>query len=128
RFWSIGFSRRENPILTLSGSNPNWWFGSRHRAYAKAIRRRSGEPKLSRGVLTEIPPSVPLNPGTSAFRSLGPVFFYFFIAGIATVMLGPLLPALIARWHIQDAQAGTLFTTTFAGQLCGSWFATRNLR
>lgn len=56
------------------------------------------------------------------------MFFYFFVAGIATVMLGPLLPALIGRWHIQDAQAGTLFTTTFAGQLCGSWFATRNLR
>jgi fucose permease len=56
------------------------------------------------------------------------VFFYFFVAGIATVMLGPLLPALIGRWHIQDAQAGTLFTTTFAGQLCGAWFATRNLR
>ncbi|WP_188554636.1 MFS transporter [Edaphobacter dinghuensis] len=65
---------------------------------------------------------------TSTLRVLGPVFFYFFVAGIATVMLGPLLPALIGRWHIQDAQAGTLFTTTFAGQLCGAWFATRNLR
>jgi MFS transporter, FHS family, glucose/mannose:H+ symporter len=43
-------------------------------------------------------------------------------------MLGPLLPALIQRWHIQDAQAGTLFTANFAGQFCGSWFATRNLR
>jgi fucose permease len=43
-------------------------------------------------------------------------------------MLGPLLPALIQRWHIQDAQAGTLFTASFAGQFCGAWFATRNLR
>jgi FHS family glucose/mannose:H+ symporter-like MFS transporter len=43
-------------------------------------------------------------------------------------MLGPLLPALIERWHIQDAQAGTLFTASFAGQFCGAWFATRNLR
>ena len=43
-------------------------------------------------------------------------------------MLGPLLPALIQRWHIQDAQAGTLFTANFAGQFCGAWFATRNLR
>lgn len=65
---------------------------------------------------------------TGAFRALGPVFFYFFIGGIATVMLGPLLPALIARWQIQDAQAGTLFTATFVGQTCGAWFATRNLR
>jgi fucose permease len=43
-------------------------------------------------------------------------------------MLGPLLPALIQRWHIQDAQAGTLFTASFVGQFCGAWFATRNLR
>ena len=43
-------------------------------------------------------------------------------------MLGPLLPALIQHWHIQDAQAGTLFTASFAGQFCGAWFATRNLR
>jgi fucose permease len=61
-------------------------------------------------------------------RALLPVFFYFLAAGIATVMLGPLLPALIQRWHIQDAQAGTLFTASFAGQFCGAWFATRNLR
>ena len=61
-------------------------------------------------------------------RALIPVFLYFIAAGVATVMLGPLLPALIQRWHIQDAQAGTLFTASFAGRFCGSWFATRNLR
>ncbi len=43
-------------------------------------------------------------------------------------MLGPILPSLIQRWQIQDAQAGTLFTASFAGQFCGAWFATRNLR
>jgi FHS family glucose/mannose:H+ symporter-like MFS transporter len=68
-------------------------------------------------------------PGSAKpLRVLLPVFFYFLAAGIATVMLGPLLPGLIQRWHIQDAQAGTLFTASFAGQFCGSWFATRNLR
>jgi FHS family glucose/mannose:H+ symporter-like MFS transporter len=61
-------------------------------------------------------------------RAIGPVFCYFFAAGIATVMLGPLLPGLIHRWHIQDAQAGTLFTANYAGQLCGAWVASRNLR
>ena len=61
-------------------------------------------------------------------RTLLPVFLYFLAAGIATVMLGPILPALIQHWHIQDAQAGTLFTASFAGQFCGAWFATRNLR
>jgi MFS transporter, FHS family, glucose/mannose:H+ symporter len=43
-------------------------------------------------------------------------------------MLGPLLPSLIQHWHIQDAQAGSLFTASFIGQLIGAWFATRNLR
>jgi FHS family glucose/mannose:H+ symporter-like MFS transporter len=68
-----------------------------------------------------------LNPANPS-RTLVPVFLYFIAAGVATVMLGPLLPALIQRWHIQDAQAGTLFTTSFAGQFCGAWIATRNLR
>ncbi len=61
-------------------------------------------------------------------RTLLPVFLYFLAAGVATVMLGPILPTLIQSWHIQDAQAGTLFTASFAGQFCGAWFATRNLR
>jgi MFS transporter, FHS family, glucose/mannose:H+ symporter len=69
-------------------------------------------------------PPTPANP----WRALSPVFFYFLAAGVTTVMLGPLLPALIQRWHIQDAQAGTLFTASFVGQFCGAWFATRNLR
>jgi FHS family glucose/mannose:H+ symporter-like MFS transporter len=64
----------------------------------------------------------------ATLRMLGPVFFYFFVAGIATVMLGPLLPSLIQHWQIQDSQAGTLFTADFIGQLCGAWIAARNLR
>lgn len=67
-------------------------------------------------------------PPANPLRTLLPVFLYFLAAGVATVMLGPLLPSLIQRWHIQDAQAGTLFTASFAGQFCGAWFATRNLR
>jgi MFS transporter, FHS family, glucose/mannose:H+ symporter len=76
------------------------------------------------------PPDVsrPGNDSANPLCELLPVFLYFIAAGVATVMLGPLLPALIQRWHIQDAQAGTLFTANFAGQFCGAWFATRNLR
>jgi FHS family glucose/mannose:H+ symporter-like MFS transporter len=70
----------------------------------------------------------PDNNYANPLRTLLPVFLYFAAAGVATVMLGPLLPALIQRWHIQDAQAGTLFTASFIGQFCGAWFATRNLR
>jgi MFS transporter, FHS family, glucose/mannose:H+ symporter len=61
-------------------------------------------------------------------RTLGPAYFYFLVAGAVTVMLGPLLPQLIQHWQIQDAQAGTLFTADFIGQLCGAWIAARNLR
>jgi FHS family glucose/mannose:H+ symporter-like MFS transporter len=61
-------------------------------------------------------------------RSLVPLYFYFVVAGIVTVMLGPLLPVFIQQWNIQDAQAGTLFVVNFAGQLCGALFAARNLR
>jgi MFS transporter, FHS family, glucose/mannose:H+ symporter len=68
------------------------------------------------------------SPSPHALRTLLPVFLYFLAAGVATVMLGPLLPSLIRRWQIQDAQAGTLFTASFVGQFCGAWFATRNLR
>ncbi len=65
---------------------------------------------------------------TRLVRLLGPVFFYFVAAGLATVMLGPLLPSLIEHWKILDEQAGALFTAAFAGEFCGAWFAARNLR
>jgi FHS family glucose/mannose:H+ symporter-like MFS transporter len=60
--------------------------------------------------------------------ALSPIFLYFVVAGVATVMLGPLLPGLIFGWNIEDAQAGTLFSASFAGQFLGAWFAARNLR
>jgi fucose permease len=72
-----------------------------------------------------------LNRNTMIFlvwRRLWPLFVCTAALGLVTVMLGPLLPALITRWHIRDAQAGTLFTASFIGQLIGAWFATRNLR
>ncbi len=69
-----------------------------------------------------------LHNSTYTLRALVPVFFYFGVAGISTVMLGPLLPALIDRYRIQDAQAGTLFAFSFVGQLLGAWVAVHNLR
>jgi len=68
------------------------------------------------------------SPAPVLLYQLAPLFLCTAGWGLVTVMLGPLLPTLIARWHIQDAQAGTLFTASFAGQLLGAWFATRNLR
>jgi len=56
------------------------------------------------------------------------VFGYFLVVGVATVMLGPALPLLAARWAMPDARLGSLFMAYFAGQFCGSWLATPKLR
>jgi MFS transporter, FHS family, glucose/mannose:H+ symporter len=58
-------------------------------------------------------------------RTLTVVFLYFVIAGAATVMLGPALPLLASRWSLGDAQLGTLFVASYAGQVCGAWMAAR---
>jgi len=43
----------------------------------------------------------------------------FAVAGIVTVLLGPILPILISRWSLTDEAAGLFFTTQFCGQLGG---------
>src|SRR5437588_6336761 len=39
--------------------------------------------------------------------------------GIVTVLLGPLLPILSARWSLNYLQAGSLFTAQFLGSTAG---------
>lgn len=43
----------------------------------------------------------------------------FVLAGIVTTLLGPLLPTLAAKWSLNDATAGRLFTAQFIGSLVG---------
>jgi len=43
----------------------------------------------------------------------------FVPTGVMTVLLGPLLPTLTARWRLNDTQAGYLFTAQFTGSLGG---------
>lgn len=52
--------------------------------------------------------------GTTLF-----VYGAFFVTGIVTTILGPLLPQLSARWHIDDVLAGSLFTAEFVGAILG---------
>jgi FHS family glucose/mannose:H+ symporter-like MFS transporter len=42
------------------------------------------------------------------------------LAGVVVTLLGPILPTLTARWHLDDAEAGWLFIAQFAGALIGS--------
>jgi FHS family glucose/mannose:H+ symporter-like MFS transporter len=43
----------------------------------------------------------------------------FFPTGILTTLLGPMLPILIARWALNDTQAGNLFLVQFLSSLVG---------
>ncbi|MGA2353500.1 MAG: MFS transporter [Terriglobales bacterium] len=43
----------------------------------------------------------------------------FFPTGILTTLLGPMLPILIARWMLDDTQAGNLFLVQFLASLVG---------
>jgi MFS transporter, FHS family, glucose/mannose:H+ symporter len=43
----------------------------------------------------------------------------FVVAGVATTLLGPILPVLISRWSLTDQQAGLFFTFQFAGSMAG---------
>ena len=43
----------------------------------------------------------------------------FLPTGILTTLLGPMLPILMARWAMNDTQAGNLFLVQFLASLTG---------
>jgi len=53
----------------------------------------------------------------------------FVLTGVMTTLLGPTLPILSARWSLNDAQAGYLFTSQFLSSIIGvaisSWLIQR---
>ncbi|MDE1156413.1 MAG: MFS transporter [Acidobacteriaceae bacterium] len=52
----------------------------------------------------------------------------FFLAGLGTALLGPLLPFLAASWHMTDARSGTLFLAKFLGAFLGGVTVSRQAR
>jgi MFS transporter, FHS family, glucose/mannose:H+ symporter len=48
------------------------------------------------------------------------MYIGFVLTGTGTVLLGCLLPTLIAKWHLDDARAGSLFAAQFAGSALGA--------
>jgi MFS transporter, FHS family, glucose/mannose:H+ symporter len=44
----------------------------------------------------------------------------FVLTGTGTVLLGCILPTLIAKWHLDDGRAGSLFAAQFAGSALGA--------
>jgi FHS family glucose/mannose:H+ symporter-like MFS transporter len=61
---------------------------------------------------------------TASARSLNKAAHAAFVPiGMVTVLLGPLLPLLSARWSLDYSQAGSLFTAQFLGSTVGVVFS-----
>jgi FHS family glucose/mannose:H+ symporter-like MFS transporter len=60
--------------------------------------------------------------------ALGWLAACFLLAGLGTVMLGPILPSVAARWGLTDAQSGRLFLAKFAMACVGGVLVSRRLR
>jgi fucose permease len=56
---------------------------------------------------------------SSQRNTLTLLFAGFVLTGIATVIIGPVLPVFISRWNLDDSQAGLFFTVQFAASLGG---------
>ena len=52
----------------------------------------------------------------------------FLLAGLGTVMLGPLLPTLLHDWRLTDQQGGLLLAAKFVGSFLGGVSVPRRLR
>src|SRR5947209_3705546 len=52
----------------------------------------------------------------------------FLLAGMGTVLLGPILPLLATKWHMQDADSGLLLFAKFTGAFVGGVSVPRRLR
>jgi FHS family glucose/mannose:H+ symporter-like MFS transporter len=50
------------------------------------------------------------------------------LAGLGTVLLGPILPAISHRWHLTDQQTGPLFFAKFVGSFLGGISVPRKIR
>lgn len=51
------------------------------------------------------------------------LFAGFALTGIEITVAGPLLPQFIARWSLNDSQAGVFSTVQFSGSLAGVWLS-----
>ncbi len=57
-----------------------------------------------------------------------PLYVGFAATGVGVALPGALLPALIDRWHLGDAQSGFLFLTSFLGSSVGALLVRGSLR
>jgi len=58
--------------------------------------------------------------GASSLPVVALIHAGFILTGMVTTLLGPILPALSAKWSLDDAHAGYLFTSQFLGSMAGA--------
>ena len=77
--------------------------------------------------------AIPERTASSRTRLLAVLFAGFVLSGIATTIIGPMLPVFIRRWGLDDGQAGLFSTVQFLAALVGTvvsggWMAWRGYR
>ncbi len=68
---------------------------------------------------TESAPLLNSAAATSQPPNLGLMHAVFVLAGLGTMLLGPILPLLSTQWHLADSQAGLLLLAQFCGATLG---------
>jgi FHS family glucose/mannose:H+ symporter-like MFS transporter len=77
--------------------------------------------------------AIPERTSTSRTALLTVLFIGFVLSGIATTIIGPMLPVFIRRWGLDDGQAGLFPSIQFLAALAGTgvsgaWMAWRGYR
>jgi MFS transporter, FHS family, glucose/mannose:H+ symporter len=67
----------------------------------------------------QMPAAFLVSPGKKSTNGIALIHVDFVLTGIVMTLLGPLLPILSARWSLNDAQAGHLFTAQFVSSMFG---------
>ena len=77
--------------------------------------------------------AVPERAAKSQTRLMAVLFIGFILSGIATTIVGPMLPVFIRKWGLDDGQAGLFSSVQFLASLVGTvvsggWMAWRGYR
>lgn len=103
--------------------------GAAH-AVPTAPLQRTVQPEFASAgaaLLSQPSQSDPSQPSSSAGPSTPWLAVDFLLAGLGTVLLGPLLPSVAHAWHLTDAQSGLLLLAKFVGAFLGGITVPRRL-
>ena len=71
---------------------------------------------------------LPVEPSTSAIPSTPLLHLSMMLTGLATAVLGPILPIISHHWQLQDQQSGLLMLAQFCGSFTGGLTVQKRLR